>query len=199
MRRSQFTRDSCIYCECLCVTGCQEVLDRAPGVMWMDAAFRLQTGQLQPVYDLAIQNGGVAQFFGSPHSVYAATHPAMWRYLVTDPERLKSTHMFGANSLLLYRTEKVYKGIVYWWTLCALDVECIAPTSSNKTCPPQPDMNTFHLEGCHRQDQSALGTIVANLYNFNVTNYVPSHSGSFVKLYGKSTYVKGPEDAAICS
>ena len=150
--------------------------------MWMDASFRLQTGNLTEVYNLAIKNGGAVQFFTSPHSIFAATDPKMWDYLVSDPDRLMNTTMYGANSMLLYKTEKVYRRVLHWWFLCALDQECIAPLWSSNICLPWEDMRTVRLGQCHRQDQSAINTLIANINNFDATRYVPEEANRFVKL-----------------
>ena len=161
----------------------QEVLEYAPALMWMDASFRLQTRHLDPVFDLVIQNGGIAQFRHSVHTIFAATDPRMWQYLVTNHQMMKSTRMHGANSVLIYKTEKVYTRVLYWWVLCALDPECITPTGSSRRCPKEgKNWRTRRLENCHRQDQSALCTLIANLYHFQETWHVPDNSTRFVRL-----------------
>ena len=163
----------------------------------MDASFRLQTDKFQPVFDLAIANGGMVQFYVSPHSMFAATDPRMWDFLVTDPVKLMNTTMYGSNSMLMYKTEKAYKGVLYWWFMCALDQDCIAPLWSSNLCKRWHDMRTVRVEQCHRQDQSSLGTLIANLYDFNVTKYVPKNSKSFVNLCKLSTIRL--LNASICS
>ena len=164
--------------------------------MWMDASFRLQTSKFQPVFDMVIKNGGVAQLFKSPHSVFAATDPKMWDFLVTDPNKLKNTTMYGANSMLLYKTEKVYKNVLHWWFMCALDQECISPLWSSNMCMPWHDMRTVRINQCHRQDQSAIGTLIANLYNFDTTQYVPQDPKTFVNLCKTDKYRRF--NASIC-
>ncbi|ELU17414.1 hypothetical protein CAPTEDRAFT_207080 [Capitella teleta] len=159
-----------------------DALKKANAIMWMDASFRLQTSNLTLIYNMAIQNGGVAQFFRSPHSIFAATDPKMFEYLVTDIEATKNTTMFGANSMLLYKTEIVYTRILHWWFLCALDQECIAPLWSSNICLPSADMRTVRVGQCHRQDQSAINILIANLNDFDPTRYVPEDRKKFVRL-----------------
>ena len=158
----------------------KEVLESAPGMMWMDASFRLQTGNLQPIFDLAVRNGGVVQFIQTRHFMFNATHPGTWEYLVTNPLKLQTTYMYSANSILLYNTEKIYRNILYWWILCALEKECITPTGSGKMCRIISDSIFVYHKGCHRQDQSSFGTLIANLYHFNETLYSPENGEEYV-------------------
>ena len=37
------------------------------------------------------------------------------------------SEMGGATMVVIYRTEQVFKNIVLFWVLCALDVNCIQP------------------------------------------------------------------------
>ena len=160
----------------------QDAFKHAPGIIWMDSSFRLMTDKFQPVFKMAIANGGVVQFHRSPHSIFAGTAPRMWDYLVTDPTLLKNTRMYGASSMLLYKTETVYNRILHWWFMCALDQDCIAPLWSGTNCVRFKDMRTVRFSRCHRQDQSAISTLLANLYNFNITQYVPENRKELVVL-----------------
>ena len=36
--------------------------------------------------------------------------------------------MGGSGFVVLYRTERVFKNIILFWVLCALDVHCTQPT-----------------------------------------------------------------------
>ena len=40
--------------------------------------------------------------------------------------------MGGATMIIIYRTESVFKNIVLFWVLCALDVNCIQPITRLK-------------------------------------------------------------------
>jgi hypothetical protein len=105
----------------------QEVLQETTGMFWIDASVRLNSSNLDPAFKVAIQNGGVSLFSATGHSTFAATDPRMWEYLVTDPEMQEKGIEHESGSVLMYRTEKIVKGVLLWHVLCALDKDCIAP------------------------------------------------------------------------
>ena len=36
--------------------------------------------------------------------------------------------MGAATLIIIYRTEKIFKNIILFWVICALDINCIEPT-----------------------------------------------------------------------
>lgn len=156
---------------------------QSPALMWMDASFRLQTNSLDQIYPMAIHNGGIVLFIAGYYTIFAATNPRLWDYIVTKPERLKEVGMKGANSMLLYNTETIYKHILHWWILCALDEQCISPKGSSTICEGRQDVLNVRLGKCHRYDQSAINTLLANLYNFDAARYHTRHGNEYVKLH----------------
>jgi hypothetical protein len=56
----------------------------------------------------------------------------------------------------------VYLNIVRWWFLCALHVDCIAPTN-DLYCKFATGPNRYaYYANCHRYDQSALNVLLVN-------------------------------------
>ena len=153
----------------------------AGGMLWMDASFRFCSGNLEAAFTTAMSTGGVAMFHGSPHSTFAATHPKMWHFLVTDPEKQKLGTQMGSGSVLIYRTEKMVKRVLLWHVLCALDEDCIAPEGATRGCE---FADTFkeRVGSCHRYDQSALSTLLNNLFDFKVGKYALRHPKQIMRI-----------------
>lgn len=153
----------------------QEIFREFPvsGIVWMDSSFRLLKDDFSIVFNQAVTNGGFFLFDRTHHSVYAFTAPAMYQYLLTDTEKLKLLEMYSANSMVIYPTEKMYHRFLYWWYLCALDLNCQRPHGIGRPCYPTGDVDRWksYISGCHRFDQSALNILIGNLHDFDVSRY----------------------------
>jgi hypothetical protein len=162
-------------------------------MFWFDASIRFNTPNLGPAFNVVIQNGGVSMFSkaGAGHSTFAVTDPKMWQYLVTDPEKQKLKAQYEANSILIYRTERIVKRVLIWHILCALDRDCIAPRGSQQLCGFTKDPYNQRHGACHRYDQSAINTLLSNLYNFMPSSYVPpkDESGTILIVKRRPGYM----------
>ena len=175
----------------------KEIFDSHPGLMWMDSSTRLQTNQLRNVYNKIMETDGVALFHVTQSSIYAFTDPQMYSYLPSDTKRLKETVMFGANVVIMYRTEKFYNEVFRYWLYCAIDGDCMAPPNSTLFCPSLlSNVKNFHFPRCHRQDQSALNVLLANLYNFNHKAFAVESSTKYIKTKRNSLKMLG--EPKIC-
>jgi len=85
---------------------------------------------------------------------------------------------------------KLYDKVLRWWFLCALERDCMAPTS-DIFCK-------FHRRReygkCHRFDQSALNILLANYANGDYGAYVASTPGVCSVNRGSS----GKEQLSLC-
>ena len=122
--------------------------------------------------------------------------------------------MGAGGIVLIYRTEEVFKNILLFWVVCALDKSCIEPTRALYCNRSAMKMNKFagkctlyfkkekknalvctqylmgpcilFILGCHRFDQSTLGLLLANHYNFNFSLYrdymAKSDHGTFLSV-----------------
>lgn len=145
------------------------------GVLWMDSSFRLLSGDFSNFTHKILENG-LYTFTATSHSVYAATHPQMYSFLPTDIQGLKSLSMLGANSMVIYPTRKVYHRFLYWWYLCALDVNCQAPLDITRPCPlvhkTGGDRKNLYYHFCHRFDQSSMNILLANTFGYDINNHL---------------------------
>ena len=132
--------------------------------------FRLMKS-LTVAYPQIMASSGYLQFWHSPHSNYAVTNPRMYQYLPTNVSRQKQVQSRAAGAVYLLMTEKVYWGVLYWWVMCALDEDCIAPKGGQLQCHKKdPQFSTVYAK-CHRFDMSALNILASNLYGYNTDAY----------------------------
>ena len=145
------------------------VLREFPALIYMDSSVRFLNGSLTHIQNVAMQNGGIVMLTGSPDSIYSITDYGMYKYLPSDIEALKTVHCLQSGALLVYNTEVVFRNVLWWWYMCALEMPCVAPVD-NLECIEVSDRMLDH-RGCHRYDQSALNILVANLYEFKMLTY----------------------------
>jgi hypothetical protein len=156
----------------------QEVLNEHANILWFDASFRPGNGELQEIYNFALKYGGIVLGHDSTQNVTSSTHPGLYKYIPTVKYKLRQITMASAGVLFIRNTPRIYWGIMYWWFLCALEEECIAPKNSQLECLMSEDTanekpGTYHH--CHRFDQSALNVLLANYFQFDRTKYIPKY------------------------
>ncbi|KAK2180301.1 hypothetical protein NP493_451g01034 [Ridgeia piscesae] len=139
----------------------ETALRKHAAVFWIDASFRLKGTNMSDAYQTARTNGGFVMFHKSNHSNFAVTHAGMYRYLATDVNAQKHIEQFGSGIMLIYRTDKVYRGILWWFVRCAEVIGCIAPVY-NRYCKFADRWTQF--AHCHRFDQSAINIILSNIW-----------------------------------
>ncbi|KAK2166225.1 hypothetical protein LSH36_40g00027 [Paralvinella palmiformis] len=144
-----------------------EAIQIYDAVFWVDASGRLSPkvnhSNWSLIYQTARETGGIVQFDVTGRDTYQCTNTDMYRYLPADEEKLKSFEMLGANIVLLYRTEDVFRKIIRWWRLCALTKNCIEPRGHKRSCGKRVSPG---VSICHRYDQSALNILAANMLNY---------------------------------
>ena len=157
----------------------------------MDASFRLTAQDLLPVYRLAQHNGGIVLFKNSANFITASTNPKLYTFIPTYMPDLVKVKMAGANAIFIRNTQEIYSSVLYWWFLCALDKDCIAPPGAKAGCRnAYPNKPSKYL-GCHRYDQSTLNVLLANHHHYNRTSYAttdPSDKNPFVKIVRAPTH-----------
>ena len=141
-------------------------------MLWMDASFRWIKNDLHPVYQLASSNGGIVLFIYSLNVVTGTADPALYSYIPTYLPHLATVRLAGTGAIFIRNTEDIFKNILHWWILCALDAQCIAPPNAKHACAPRDTKNLGKHMGCHRYDQSTLNVLLANYYQFNRSRYV---------------------------
>ena len=143
------------------------MLSEFPRVFWIDSSIRFKTNNISLTLDEVFSSGGILTFERSDHSNFEATHEGMYRFLPISAKAAANTQQYGANSIYIHRTEEIYTRIIFWWVLCALNEECMAPTHELSCNFKGKDV----WAGCHRFDQSALNILMANHFLNNVSRY----------------------------
>ncbi|KAI0231965.1 hypothetical protein LSAT2_017698 [Lamellibrachia satsuma] len=132
-------------------------------VFWIDASFRINGTDLSAAYRVARKNGGYVMFHRSYHSNFAVTHPDMYSYLSTDVNAQKNIEQFGSGMMLIYRTEKVFRDILWWFVMCAQEARCFVP-NYNRFCRFAAQERYRKFLKCHRFDQAAINLILSNIW-----------------------------------
>ena len=149
-----------------------DILSTSPGVFWVDTSVRFDRYNLTAVYEHLVMNSqGIGLFSKTGHSIYAATSKQMYHYLPTQTSRTESVEQLEANSMLLFKTRPVSSQVLQWLFLCSLDKNCIQPENVRRFCDFK-NSDRFHtFANCHRFDQSALNILLANMFQFQSSEY----------------------------
>ncbi|KAI0216007.1 hypothetical protein LSAT2_031934 [Lamellibrachia satsuma] len=139
------------------------VLREHSALFWIDASFRLRGTDLSDAYRVAKKNGGFVIFNRTGHSNFAVTHPDMYRYLATNTEAQKKIEQSGGGMMLIYRTEKVFRDILWWYVMCAKEARCFVPNYTQFCSFARHDRYTKFAK-CHRFDQAAINLILSNIW-----------------------------------
>lgn len=149
----------------------QEMLREFAGVFWVDTSVSFSHHELVTWSKIVRQTRGYMLFCAAGHSVFSATHPAMLPYFGVTNRTTKTMSMLQASGQLLFRTRETYNKYVLWYTLCALDENCIAPKDARMDCDFDiDDMWNTHGD-CHRYDQSAASIILNEHTGSNKEEY----------------------------
>jgi len=85
----------------------KEVLLKHAAVFWLDSSVRFSNANLPYMLALVVQNGGLMTFDNAGHSIFAATHEGMYRYLPITREAAANASMRGACAFYIYQTREV--------------------------------------------------------------------------------------------
>ncbi|XP_033763648.1 uncharacterized protein LOC117344888 [Pecten maximus] len=143
----------------------QLMLEEFGSAIWMDPDTRLQS-----VSDLTmLKYRGARNFFLWETSVFTGlisyTSPEMFKFLDERRCAFIDYGMMDTKTMVFYRTNQTWTGVMKPWLKCALNKECISPPNArNSEC--------FHYRrpkwtGCHWYDQSAFSIIVNRVFQFS--------------------------------
>lgn len=105
------------------------------------------------------------------HGIFSATDNRMYNYLPMPEQVAKNFSMGSASVQLIFATKEVREDVLRFWVLCALEKDCMAPEGS-RVSPCNFDKTRYEMfAGCHRQDQSAISIIMANVNKFEECRY----------------------------
>ncbi|KAI0236555.1 hypothetical protein LSAT2_012897 [Lamellibrachia satsuma] len=165
----------------------ERALRNHSAIFWIDSSFRLMGTDLTDTYRTAVANGGIVLFIRTDHSNYVATHPDMYCYLVTDVEAQKTIEQFGTGAILIYRTEKVFRQVLWWFYLCSLERRCLQPIA-NRFCRLDPkDRYATHAH-CHRFDQAIVNLLLSNIWLTDGTPYTAKEDFFKIHRYVTNMY-----------
>ena len=150
----------------------QEALKDFPGILWMDSSTEIQSSDLQAIYQAVQKTDGAMCLSATGHSTFAVTHPDMYRFLPTNVSAAKREEQWETVAFL-YRTESLFKNVIFWWSLCALKETCITAggLSHSKICLFNNGETHDKYVNCHRFDQSALNILLLNHYRLDSRQY----------------------------
>ena len=143
------------------------MLQNYTGVLWVDSSIEFTSSNFSDVFHKAVQETqGVVLLSRTYASIFAVTHPNMYKFIPSKIDLLKQIEQWESNSILLYRTDKIYNHVIKWWVICALQKECFAPILTLH-CTFENGERYNNFSNCHRFDQSAITVLLSNLFAFN--------------------------------
>ena len=163
-----------IFCD-----GLQKELQQHKAVIWMDHHFRTFRGDWSHIFKTILGNGGLYLFKCTGIPGYVSTHPRVYTYFPANIPRYKAVADYWAGGMYVFNSEIIYWNALYWWYLCALDVNCIAPPDS-ASCLKLEEWKTFvdrdnpentQWGKCHRFGQSIISVLANNLYGYSSTKF----------------------------
>lgn len=101
----------------------------------------------------------------------AVTHPKMFEYFKTDPDKYYFHHAVELNHIILFNTPHIHKKLMLPWVKCALSEDCINPTGAQNTGCNYKRRPFFRYSGCHHYDMSALNIILGLMFDFSSQKY----------------------------
>lgn len=137
--------------------------------LWMDASVRFRTADITPILEQARHLGvfvARTQFMMPMH-----VHPAMLSYFQVQPCLLAPFYETAGGFIVLHNDSFVQLAILDPWVACAFSPRCICPSEKGTDCNSlfSCTMRNDPYFRCHRFDQSALGIILASLFDLKVT------------------------------
>ena len=138
-------------------------------MIWIDSSARLLTNNYTKLFSKAQTSGGIVQMNPSRHSVFAATHPNMYKYIPSNITALKEAENYQSTLFIVNTLENCDK-FLWWYFLCSLTKMCIAPTDRLACSFARNDRFAVYAN-CHRFDMSLLNLLLRNRFNFNSDKY----------------------------
>jgi hypothetical protein len=87
----------------------QEMLREHKTLFWIDASIRFKTAKFDVIRRQAVyESRGVLTFDCSGHSIFAATHETMYKYLTISKAAAVDATMMGANAIYMHCTREVF-------------------------------------------------------------------------------------------
>lgn len=104
----------------------------------------------------------------------AVTHPRMFTYFHTSPDRYYFHRTVAGNHLLVYLTKDVYERVMIPWLQCSLTFDCISPIGAlEQGCVNRVYRRPRYLyAGCHQFDLSALNVVLGRAFDFVADPYL---------------------------
>jgi len=87
--------------------------------------------------------------------------------------------MHGAGTQLIYGTQKNRRNVLYFYVLCALEKDCMAPKGHYQYCDFGPDWYNFYAN-CHRYDQAVVNMLIYWATDFQTGRFF--NRSSFLSL-----------------
>ena len=138
----------------------------------MDASVRVKTASLTPVLQRARRLGVFAAV--NNYMLPMHVHPAMLTYFGAEPCLLAPFHETAGGFVVLKNELLVQLAVLDPWVACAFSPRCLCPSEAGGgdcgsllACRMRGGRYPYFR--CHRFDQSALGVILAVLFDRRAT------------------------------
>ena len=129
----------------------------------MDSSVQIMHQNFSRLFEDVIRRQGGICLSTTNFSIFSTAHRGIYSYLVTDIQMMKRDLQHEASAMMFYRTKEMWEKVLIYFTLCALEKQCIAPTNQ-LNC----SLSNYSPEiwaKCHRFDQTAINILLHNYFN----------------------------------
>ena len=131
-------------------------------VWWIDTTVRLQTLNVDSIYEAAKQHGlvyHVTPKTGS-NNKEVRTDRNIFQYLGEDSCKFRQLSVPDINSIIVYHNN-MSKELIKVWARCALDKECAVSNERPRDC----DVSEVSTGKCYNNVQIMFGILIRRLYH----------------------------------
>lgn len=160
----------------------QDILQQAGAVLWLDSSYQITPSafvKVPKIIEMAKKDGIKCWTIDEPTT--AMTHPRMFDYFHTSPEKYYFHRMIEPNSFILYNVETIHKNVMLPWVKCALVPDCISPIGAQSYGCRYDKKPLYRYSGCHHYDMSALSILLGLNYNYQSEPYSVSEDDKFFR------------------
>ncbi|CAH1784496.1 unnamed protein product, partial [Owenia fusiformis] len=149
----------------------QETLREFGSIFWCDTSVRFKTSYQEDIIQQLMQTGVVSWHVRVKTAQY--THPDMFEYFNTTPDKYEDQVMIEPGRMLLLDTPRIQQHLIEPCVRCALNPDCIGPNGMVKGTRKVVDEEKRHL---HRYDMSAFNIALGQMFNMTTPYYATRNS-----------------------
>ncbi|ELT92190.1 hypothetical protein CAPTEDRAFT_215050 [Capitella teleta] len=173
-----------------------EALRRHDALLWIDSDTNIKMYDFRKITTTIFNNPSPEISLFVPNSedfsVVDATDPRTFGFIPSNNAKLANLPLYHARVFFAVNSASLYREVLHWWVMCALDEECLSPVwSSYDNCFPNVK------DRCHFNATSSFNILLANYFQFDQTKYV-YNDGEAIFAVNETSWIKGKHFPTLC-